>query len=249
METMAQLTEMMQDPQFQEQVMEAKAAVNDQMAELMQDPKFVAQAKLYAKQMKQMMRDPRFAEQVNLAAEEMMASLAPQTDSNALASLLLAANPAAPRMSTARSATRQVKNVRMDEPGDKAVTLGAAALGAGLGVWLTGELTTAAVLSAGAAYATTLDNGFGSATKSAGSFAAKAYDKTVEINEEYDLLPKAKGVADAAVNVAGNLNKNYGITDKIDEKLKLGAALDKATDKFDELKSKVDDVSSKAKSS
>ena len=33
------------------------------------------------------------------------------------------------------------------------------------------------------------------------------------------MLPKAKSAIDTVVTVADNLNKNYGLTDKIDEKL------------------------------
>jgi hypothetical protein len=275
-EAMMQITEMMQDPDFQEQMRQAVAnpmvsglarkiemdskAIHNEIAELMQDPAFVEQAKLYAEQMRQLMQDPAFKKEVNRVAEEMMANLVQPTRQNALASLLLSASPAAARLSNVgvpplqRSSPRHLSS-RMEEgePSDKAVTLGAAALGAAAGVWLTGELTSAALLSAAAAYATTLDNGVGSATKSAGSFAAKAYDKTIDLNEQYDLVPKAKGAADTIVGVADNLNRNYGVTDKIDEKLKLSAAVGKVTDKFDEVKdsvtSKVDDISAKAKSS
>ena len=52
---------------------------------------------------------------------------------------------------------------------------------------------------------------------------------------------------------AGNLDANYGITTKIDEQLKLSQAVEKVTDKIDEVKSsvssKVDDLKSKASSS
>lgn len=140
-----------------------------------------------------------------------------------------------------------------DEPSDKAVTVGAAAVGGVLGVYLFHELSTAVVLSLVFAYGSTYSNGFGSATKTAGSFAAKAYGKTLEINEQYDVLPKAKGAADTVVTAASNLDANYGITAKIDEQLKLSEAVDKATAKVDELKSsvtsKVDDLKSKASSS
>merc|ERR1719198_2341214 len=80
--------------------------------------------------------------------------------------------------------------VRMEEPSDKAITIGAASVGGILGVYLFGDLGTAVFLSLVTAYGSTLSNGFGSATKSAGSFATKAYSKTLEINEQYDVLPK-----------------------------------------------------------
>jgi hypothetical protein len=272
-DAMAQITDMMRDPRFQEEVRQAMntnpmvaglpqeivaqmdpQVLAEQMEAMMQDPEFMAKAKRAAKEMEQAMQDPAFLEQANRMAEQMRASVQQQRRSNALTTLLLALNPAAARVGSAaapalaRSQARQL--IMEDEPSSSAVTIGAAAIGGALGVVLTGELTTAALFSAAAAYATTLDNGFGSATKSAGNLAAKAYDKTVEINEQYDVLPKAKSAADTVVTVADNLNKNYGLTDKVDEKLKLSATLDKATDKIDELKdsltSKVDDLKKSA---
>ena len=139
-----------------------------------------------------------------------------------------------------------------DEPSDKAVVIGAAAVGGIAGVYLFGDLGTSVFLSLVFAYASTTTSGFGKATSSAGSFAAKAYSKTLEINEQYDVLPKAKGAADTVTTAASNLNNNYGITAKIDEQLKLSQAVDKATAKFDELKGsvadKVDDLKTKASS-
>ncbi len=52
---------------------------------------------------------------------------------------------------------------------------------------------------------------------------------------------------------ASNLDSNYGITAKIDDKLQITAAIDKASAKVDEVKSsvtaKVDDLKSKAAAS
>ena len=54
----------------------------------------------------------------------------------------------------------------------------------------------------------------------------------------------------AVSTAAANLDANYGITAKIDEQLKLSEAVDKVTDKIDEVKSsvsnKVEDLKSKA---
>jgi hypothetical protein len=141
----------------------------------------------------------------------------------------------------------------MAEPTPKALAIGAAA-GAGLlAVQLTGDLTTSAVLAIVCAYGTTLDNGFGSATKSLGSACSKVYDKTLDLQEEYELIQKAKSAIDTTVNVADNLNSNYQITGKIDEKLKLSAAVDKVLAKVDDIKdstaAKVDDLKAKASSS
>jgi hypothetical protein len=243
-EAMAQITEMMQDPQFQEKMQQVEA--------LMQDPEFVEKMDHVAKKMEKMMQDPLFREQANRMAEGMLAGMAQQTRANPLATLLLAMNPAAPRGGAfARSQGRHLDNVRMEgEPSSKAVTIGAAALGAVAGVVLTGEVTTAAAFAAAAAYATTLDNSVGGAVKTGGSLAAKAYDKTLEINEQYDVVSKVKGATDTVVTVADNLNKNYGVTDKIDEKLKIRATYEKATDKLgevkDQLSSKVDEISESA---
>jgi len=156
--------------------------------------------------------------------------------------------PARPLVSQPRFAA-----ARMDEPSDKAVTIGAASVGGILGVYLFKDLGTAVFLACALAYGSTLTNQFGSATKSAGTFASKAYSKTLEINGEYDVLPKAKSALDTVSTAAANLDANYGITAKIDDQLKLSQAVDQVTAKVDEVKSsvtsKVDDLKSKATSS
>lgn len=138
----------------------------------------------------------------------------------------------------------------MAEPGDKAVTIGAAAVGGVVGVYLFHELSTGVFLAALFAYGSTLSNSFGSATKTAGSAAAKVYGKTVELNEQYDVLPKTKSALDTVTTAAANLDTNYGISASIDDKLQLSAAVDKATSKVEDLKSsltsKVEDLKAKA---
>ena len=61
-----------------------------------------------------------------------------------------------------------------------------------------------------AAYAATTASSFGDATRSAGGAADKVYSKTLELNEQYDLLPKAKSAADAVTTAAVNIDRNYG---------------------------------------
>ena len=60
-------------------------------------------------------------------------------------------------------------------------------------------------------------------------------------------------VTTTVTTATANLDKNYGISAKIDEQLKLSQAVDKVTDKIDEVKSsvtsKVDDLKTKASSS
>lgn len=142
--------------------------------------------------------------------------------------------------------------VTMEEPSGKATTIGAAAFGGVLGVYLFHELSTAVVLASVFAYGSTLSNGFGSFSKTAGSSAAKVYSKTLELNEQYDVVPKAKSALDTVTTAAANLDANYGVTAKIDDQLKISAAVEKATDKIDEVKSsltsKVDDLKAKASS-
>ena len=92
-----------------------------------------------------------------------------------------------------------------DEPTDKAITIGAACVGGVVGVYFFGDLGTAVFLAVVGAYGSTLSNGFGSTTKSAGTFASKAYSKTLEINEQYDVLPKAKSALDTGARPANPL--------------------------------------------
>merc|ERR1711935_995957 len=109
---------------------------------------------------------------------------------------------------------------------------------------------TGLIFAAILAYASTTASQFGSAAESAGESAVKVYDKTLELNAQYDLLPKLKSATDTATTAARNLDKNYGITSKNDEQLKISQAVDKAGAKVNELKSpvtdKVDDLKSKA---
>lgn len=148
------------------------------------------------------------------------------------------------------SPLRTTAAVTMSEPSEKATTIGAAAVGGIVGVYFFHELSTAVLLACVFAYGSTLSNGFGSFTKTAGSSAAKVYDKTLELNEQYDVVPKAKSALDTVTTAAANLDSNYGISAKIDEQLKISAAVEKATDKANELKgsltSKVDDLKAKA---
>ena len=97
-----------------------------------------------------------------------------------------------------------------DEPSDKAITIGAACVGGIVGVYFFGDLGTAVFLAVVGAYGSTLSNGFGSTTKSAGTFASKAYSKTLEINEQYDVLPKAKSALDTGARPANPLGVGTG---------------------------------------
>ncbi|KAL1525807.1 hypothetical protein AB1Y20_020647 [Prymnesium parvum] len=140
--------------------------------------------------------------------------------------------------------------ITMEESDEKSVVIGAAAVGGLLGVYLFHELSTGVILACLAAYSATLGNSFGAAVKSAGSAATKVYAKTLELNEQYDVLPKAKSALDTVATATSNLDKNYGITAKIDEQLKISAAVEKAVSKVSEVKesvtAKVSDLKSKA---
>merc|ERR1719160_1105551 len=136
-----------------------------------------------------------------------------------------------------------------EEPTEKAKTIGAASLGGALGVVLFGSLPSAVLLAAAGAYAATKND----TVKSAGGAAATVYAKAVDLEQEYEVLPKAKSAIDTVVNVADNLNKNYGLTDKIDAKLQLSERAESLTEKLnaqkDKLTSKVDELKDKASSS
>jgi len=148
------------------------------------------------------------------------------------------------------SASRvQTAAITMEES-SKATVIGAAAVGGIIGVYFGHELSNGIVCAAILAYGATLGNRFGDFAKSSGNTAAKVYSKTLELNEQYDVLPKVKTAADVVSTAAGNLNENYGITKKVDAQLKISPALDKAVANFDNFKStvtsKVDDLKTKA---
>merc|ERR1719217_742043 len=132
----------------------------------------------------------------------------------------------------------------------KVTVIGAGAVGGILGIYFTGELQSGLILGSVLAYASTTSSKFGGYAESAGETAVKVYDKTLELNAQYVLLPKIKSATDTVVIAGSNLDKNYGFTSKIDEQLKISQAIDKATSKVDELKSsvtgKVEDLKAKA---
>ena len=90
----------------------------------------------------------------------------------------------------------------------------------------------------------------GSRVKTVGGAAASAYNKVVEVEERYDLLPKTKTALDTVMAAIRKVNAEYGISKQIDEKLKLSAAAEKLNAKVDEIKisvsTKLTDLTSKA---
>ena len=72
----------------------------------------------------------------------------------------------------------------------KATVIGAAAVGGIVGVYLFHELQTGLICAAVLAYASTTASRFGGFAESTGETAVKVYDKTLELNSQYDLLPK-----------------------------------------------------------
>merc|ERR1719171_33997 len=135
-----------------------------------------------------------------------------------------------------------------EEPDEKAKTIGAAGLGGVLGLVLFGSLPATIAFTALGAYAATKSD----AVKSAGGAAATVYNKAVDLEQEYEVLPKAKSAVDTVVTVADNLNKNYGLTDQIDERLKLSERAESLGSKFqtqkDNLTARVDELKEKASS-
>lgn len=55
----------------------------------------------------------------------------------------------------------------------------------------------------------------------AGATVAKSYKKTLSFIEEKQVLSKAKEVTDKVVGTVTKINDNYGISEKIDSKLKV----------------------------
>jgi len=154
---------------------------------------------------------------------------------------------------SSKVAASRVANVPVmaEEPAGSEVIVGAAAVGGIAGVYLFHELSAGVILAGALAYGATLSNQFGSATRTTGAAAAKVYAKAQDLNEQYDVLPKAKGALDAVGTAAANLDANYGISAQVDEKLKISEAVSKAASKVDEVKStvtnKVEDLKNKAK--
>ena len=98
--------------------------------------------------------------------------------------------PAASKLSISKVAAR-TPLVEM-QASSKATVIGAGAVGGILGIYFTGELQSGLILGAILAYASTTASNFGGYAESAGETAVKVYDKTLELNSQYDLLPKVR---------------------------------------------------------
>merc|ERR1712087_739411 len=92
-----------------------------------------------------------------------------------------------------------------------------AAVGGLVGIYLFKEISAGILWAIVLAYGATLSNGFGNFAKSTGGTASKAYTKALDLNEQ------------------------YGITAKIDEKLKVSEYVALAGSKIDEVKGSVTD--------
>jgi len=98
--------------------------------------------------------------------------------------------PAASKLSISKVAAR-APLVEM-QASSKATVIGAGAVGGILGIYFTGELQSGLILGSVLAYASTTSSKFGGYAESAGETAVKVYDKTLELNAQYDLLPKVR---------------------------------------------------------
>ena len=70
------------------------------------------------------------------------------------------------------------------EPSDRAIAIGAAGVGAVVGVYLFHDLYTSILCAAAFSYGSTTAGRWGRFTKSAGTLGAKAYSKSSEINDQ-----------------------------------------------------------------
>jgi hypothetical protein len=102
----------------------------------------------------------------------------------------IAPAPAASKLSISKVAAR-TPLVEM-QASSKATVIGAGAVGGIVGIYLTGELQSGLILGAVLAYASTTASQFGKYSETAGETAVKVYDKTLELNAQYDLLPKVR---------------------------------------------------------
>lgn len=105
--------------------------------------------------------------------------------------------PAPTSSKLALSRVARTADVQMQE---KSVIVGAAAVGGLAGVYLTGEIQTGLIFAAVLAYSTTTASKFGNFAKGTGENAAKVWDKTSELNEQYDLLPKVRCINASGVS-------------------------------------------------
>ena len=97
--------------------------------------------------------------------------------------------PAPTSSKLALSRVARTADVQMQE---KPVIVGAAAVGGLAGVYLTGEIQSGVIFAAILAYAATTNSKFGNFAKGTGENAAKVWDKTTDLNDQYDLLPKVR---------------------------------------------------------
>jgi len=214
-------------------------SMKPKVMDMLNDPKTKAQ-------LDAMLTNPNFPMEVKYIAEKSLekGTLGPLKALGKFSGIVPMAGSRAGRSDlAAKTRISQVKAAADgEEPSDMAKMAGAAAVGGLAGVQLFGELPPAFALCLLAAYGSTYSNGVGNALKQVGGFSAKVWSKSKDLNEQYDLLPKAKTVADAGVRIADSVNKEYGVTDKIDQKLLLSQNIDKVktsvNDKVNDLKSK-----------
>jgi hypothetical protein len=122
------------------------------------------------------------------------------------------------------------------------VAIGAAGVGGFLGVFLFGSVSWAAFGAFTFAYGSTRNDKL----EWVGNTAAAALEKAAEIDQQYLLAAKVKSATDQAILVGQNLNKNYGLTDKIDAQLQLTERSSAVSSKFQKVTDAVDDFKLKA---
>lgn len=93
------------------------------------------------------------------------------------------------------------------------VAVGAAAVGAVLGILVLGPVTGAIVAGA-AVYATTRSDKIGDAARGTGKVACNAYDKAVEADKKYGIFDRIKAAGQATLQKAAEIDQEYKITDK-----------------------------------
>jgi len=126
----------------------------------------------------------------------------------ALLSLALVASASAfggvmPAPTSSKLALSRVARTADVQMQAKGVVVGAACVGGLAGVYLTGEIQTGVIFAAILAYSTTTNSKFGGFAKGTGENAAKVWDKTTELNDQYDLLPKVRCANGSGLSTRG----------------------------------------------
>ena len=124
-----------------------------------------------------------------------------------------------------------------DEVPPKSVVTGAAATGGIVGVYFFHELTSGLISAITLAYWATLpervpEHPLGRFASSTGRTAAGVFNKVVELNERFSVLPKVKSLLDSTGAALQRLDTRYAFTTSLDKGLKLSESASRISSKI-----------------